>query len=176
MTNEIRRVPANWEHPRNTNGGYVPLVRHSFKKLAKEWDEEAALWETGYYINLAPPGNLPGEKPKITKRDPSNPLMNCSFEDFHGPRPKENECMPDWPAGERTHWQWYETYTEGTPCSPPMRTAETLAYWLANNTATHGMDEAPWQEWHRRIRDHVQRILRCEAMFPRPDVAAALRA
>ena len=40
------------------------------------------------------------------------------------------------PIEERTHYQMYETCTEGTPISPVMETPENLARWLADNGAS----------------------------------------
>lgn len=45
----------------------------------------------------------------------------------------ETEYMPNWSAEEATHYQMYETVTEGTPISPVMETPEELAQWLADN-------------------------------------------
>lgn len=43
------------------------------------------------------------------------------------------DVMPQWPEAERTHYQMYESVTEGTPISPVMESPEALARWLAEN-------------------------------------------
>lgn len=56
--------------------------------------------------------------------------------------------MPDWPEAERTHWQMYETTSEGTPISPVMPTPEALARWLDENKASAFADfTATYDQW-----------------------------
>ena len=56
--------------------------------------------------------------------------------------------MPDWPEAERTHYQMYESVTEGTPISPVMKSPETLARWLADNKASAGpYATATYDQW-----------------------------
>ena len=47
--------------------------------------------------------------------------------------PDPADYMPD--SAERTHYQMYETVSEGTPISPPMTTKEALARWLEDHDA-----------------------------------------
>ena len=124
MSREVRRVPANWEHPKDEKGNLIPLFDGSFKERAAKWDEEAAQWEKGFY-------HLGGDEWK-----PKGPDQTGTFEDWDGARPEEKDYMPDWPEAERTHYQMYETTTEGTPISPVMETPEALARWLADNNAS----------------------------------------
>lgn len=46
------------------------------------------------------------------------------------------DLMPQWPEEKKTHYQMYETCSEGTPISPVMGTPEALAKWLADNSAS----------------------------------------
>jgi hypothetical protein len=56
--------------------------------------------------------------------------------------------MPDWPAEKRTHYQMYETCTEGTPISPVMETPEALAQWLVDNEASSFANmTATYEQW-----------------------------
>ena len=56
--------------------------------------------------------------------------------------------MPDWPAAERTHFQMYETISEGTPVSPVCATAEELASWMADHCLTSATDRtALYESW-----------------------------
>ena len=40
MGREVRRVTATWEHPKDENGNYKPLLGYSFSKQLKDWKEE----------------------------------------------------------------------------------------------------------------------------------------
>lgn len=61
--------------------------------------------------------------------------------------------MPEWIDTERTHWQLYETTTEGTPISPPMPTPEALARWLADTGASaFGDMTATYDQWLSTIK------------------------
>lgn len=61
--------------------------------------------------------------------------------------------MPDWPDEERTHYQMYESTSEGTPISPPCASEEELADWLVANGASAFADQTASREaWLRTIR------------------------
>jgi hypothetical protein len=56
--------------------------------------------------------------------------------------------MPQWAENERTHFQMYETCSEGTPISPVMETKEELARWLADSGASAFADlTATYEQW-----------------------------
>lgn len=61
--------------------------------------------------------------------------------------------MPKFPDGSCTHYQMYETCSEGTPISPVMETPEGLAHWLADNKASAFADMgATYEEWLAMIK------------------------
>lgn len=65
---------------------------------------------------------------------------------------KDFEYIPTYedemPQVDATHYQMYETCTEGTPISPPMETKEGLARWLAdNNASSFGSMRATYDQW-----------------------------
>ena len=63
------------------------------------------------------------------------------------------DVMPQWPDAERTHYQMYESVTEGTPISPVMETPEALAHWLADNKASAGpYATATYDQWLAMIK------------------------
>lgn len=63
------------------------------------------------------------------------------------------ECMPNWPESQRTHYQMYETTSEGTPISPVMESPEALARWLVEAKASAGgSDTASYEGWLRVCR------------------------
>lgn len=139
---EVRRVPANWEHPKDEKGHLIPLFGDSFKEHAARWDEEAAQWEKGFYRLC-----------KENKWKSKGPDQTGTFEDWNGVRPEEYDYMPNWPEVERTHYQMYETVTEGTPISPVMETPEALARWLADNNASAFADMgATYDQWLTTIK------------------------
>jgi hypothetical protein len=45
MGREIRRVPPDWQHPKDEDGDHIPLFDESFRAAAQEWDTNARLWE-----------------------------------------------------------------------------------------------------------------------------------
>ncbi len=136
MGREVRRVPAGWEHPRNERGFFIPLC-DGFGERVKEWDEGSAAWERG-------------ESPSPAL-DPACP--DTTYEDWDGPRPREEEYMPDWPDEERTHFMMYENVTEGTPISPAFATPEELARWLADSQASAFAGRgARYEQWLRVAR------------------------
>lgn len=60
--------------------------------------------------------------------------------------------MPQWSSAERTHWQMYQNVSEGTPISPVMPNAESLAEWLeANKANAGGGSTATKAEWLKMI-------------------------
>lgn len=112
MSREVRRVPANWEHPKDENGHYIP--HHEHFPYNKEEIKEGL--EDGWLKDGAP-------------------NYGC-------------DVMPQWPESERTHYQMYESVTEGTPISPVMETPEALAQWLAdNNVSTGPYATATYEQW-----------------------------
>jgi hypothetical protein len=139
MSREVRMVPASWEHPKNEQGHHIPLFDGSFSKRAAEWDEGASRWDKGFVQDYT----TDGWKPK----DASHTDI-ASFADWDGERPDEKDYMPDWSDTERTHYQMYESVTEGTPISPVMESPEALARWLADNKASAGpYATATYDQW-----------------------------
>jgi len=140
MGREIRRVPKDWQHPKNEKGHYIPLLDRSYDVDAAEWDEEYAQWQRGYQRDY---GN---KESKWKPKDPEYAFM--WFGEWTGRRPSPTDYMPDWPESERTHIQMYESTSEGTPISPVMDCPKKLARWLADNGASSfGSMTATYEEW-----------------------------
>lgn len=135
MGREIRMVPANWEHPKNSSGHLIPLHGDGISKAIAEWDEGKRQWDKGLVSDF--------EGGWESKGDRSYP-----YEEWTGDRPTQYDYFPDWKDEERTHLQMYETCTEGTPISPVMETPEKLARWLAdNNASAFGDQGATYEQW-----------------------------
>lgn len=124
MGREIRRVPRDWTHPKDRHGHYQPMHDRVFEDEAREWLDAAIAWDTG---------NDP-HKVKLPfywqwNGNPPNPL-------YHRPR---------W-TSEPTHYQMYETVTEGTPVTPHFATKAELVDFLV----THG-EEGENIPWNRGV-------------------------
>ena len=144
MGREVRRVPADWQHPKHWTGGmrgpeerYKPLFPGDrYQRLVDEWDEECAKWKAGTHPDL---------------KEPSADGM--AYEQWAGQRPHRDDYMPNWPAEQRTHLMMYEDTTEGTPISPAFETPEELARWLVDNKASaFGGETGSYEGWLRVAR------------------------
>lgn len=149
MGREVRRVPANWQHPKAFNVyrqrmEYVPLYdggRRSYEAEAAEWDEGWQKWQDG----LVASGY--GDEAPWRLRQPDD---GDRYTDYAGPRPSPDDYMPNWPEEQRTHLMMYEDTSEGTPISPAFETPEKLARWLADNGASaFANDTATYDQWLR---------------------------
>ena len=123
MGREIRRVPPNWEHPRNEKGDYISMYDQDFESACKEWKRELVAWENG-----------------------THPERETSMEywEYAGDPPDRDSYRPKF-TEEPTWYQVYETVSEGTPVTPPFPTVELLAEYLSQ----HG--DFAYQEGYREI-------------------------
>ena len=72
--------------------------------------------------------------------------------DYFGGGPCSEDYMPYWEDEQCTHYQMYETCSEGTPISPICETPEELARWLADNKASSFGDRtATYEQWLHMI-------------------------
>jgi len=125
MGHELRKVPGNWVHPTNESGYVIPMHDGVMftKKVARK-----KMWEQGFYqINDGP--LLPVAQTGMT------------FEEYEG-EIDPDKYMPDWPITERTHYVWYETYSEGAPISSVCASAEELAVELVALEEFKSSDDA----------------------------------
>ena len=140
MGREVRKVPADWQHPKDEKGSYIPLHDRSYAKAVASWDEEYAQWQKGFRLDWSAEGRA--WKPK------DDDMKGMKFSEWAGRRPDEADYMPDWPDEKRTHLMMYEDTTEGTPISPAFKTPEELARWLADNGASaFGSSTATYEQW-----------------------------
>ena len=117
MSREIRRVPPNWEHPKDLLGRYERLIDESYEDAIDRWVEGRGLWRLGLH-------------PDYDEKYADDP--EYTYEEECGWAPRPNEHRPTW-TEEPTWWQVYETVSEGTPVSPAFSTAEELVDYLAEN-------------------------------------------
>jgi hypothetical protein len=119
MGREVRRVPADWQHPKDEHGRYKPLFEGDrYETRRKDFEEK-----------LAAEG------------------MQAAI-DWCGNPPNKEDYMPAWTEAEKTHLMMYEDTSEGTPISPAFKTPEELARWLADNEASSFGDmTASYEAW-----------------------------
>src|SRR6185437_8201919 len=102
MGREVRRVPPNWQHPKNANGDYKPMFNRNYHEEAKEWIEGFNSFQ---------------------------PTEHCQYYWEYDHPPDEEYCVP-YTREEATWYQVYETVSEGTPCTPAFETQEELVQHL----------------------------------------------
>lgn len=125
MGREVRKVAADWQHPKDERGRYIPMHPGEWYESAKQ-DFEEKLAAEGLQAAI----------------------------DWCGNPPDINNYMPNWPEEQRTHLMMYEDTSEGTPISPAFKTPEELARWLADNKASaFGHDTATYEQWLAMIGD-----------------------
>lgn len=112
MGREVRKVPENWEHPKNEKGDYQSCFDETYEDAADEWLTQFYEWEAG--------------------RDPNREEYDTRyFWDWKSP-PDEDSCRPKFES-DPIWFQLYETVSEGSPVSPPFASLEELAKYLSEN-------------------------------------------
>jgi hypothetical protein len=142
MGREVRKVPADWQHPKNDSGNYKPLYGRDYERELAVWNAENEQWQNGLRKDFETGGYKSLEPDEVGK----------SYSEWNGDQPKRCDYMPSFPESERTHWQMYENTSEGTPISPVMESPEALAQWLAdNNASSFGHMTATKEQWLHTI-------------------------
>ena len=95
MGREIRKVPAEWEHPKNEPGHYIPLLGRSFAKSLADWEEGKQKWSEGLRLDWHNKEWVPIEKRYI----------KYTYEEWDGKRPEKDDYMPEWSDEEKTRIQ-----------------------------------------------------------------------
>lgn len=136
MGREIRKVPADWQHPKNNAGHYQPMFEEFYLDVLKEWIINHNLWIKG---------NHPDQKKYPGK------TSNCSFYAQWNGNPPDIDFynLRKWTKEEATCFQVYETVTEGTPISPVFKSLEQVEKWLIQSQgysiqAAKDLCEAKW--------------------------------
>jgi hypothetical protein len=113
MSREIRSVPANWEHPRDAAGRYIPLLDLFTEHLA-EWEKGKNEW-------------LEGLRPSYC--EDVYPSTLEAYVEYHGPAPVPDDYV-DYKGQPLTHFALYESTSEGTPVTPVFSTLMELENYL----------------------------------------------
>jgi hypothetical protein len=116
MGREIRRVPANWEHPKDDKGKYKPMYDHDFETALAEWLAGYELWKKGEH-----PSQL--KHPEYAQN---------SYWEWEGAPPNPHYCRPKF-EGPANWYQVYQTVSEGTPVTPPFATKAELVDYLVEH-------------------------------------------
>lgn len=125
MGREIRRVPANWEHPkemkynpfrRTESEVYQPMYDRPFALSMREWIAGWEAWERG-------------ERPSYCFDE----SRDMPYWEYEGAPPDPKYYRPDWKPEEMVWYQVYETVSEGTPVTPAFATKEELVEYLVAN-------------------------------------------
>ena len=139
MGREIRRVPPNWNHPkeqkydpfrRETEEVYQPMRDEDFESAMKGWLSELELWLGGEFLRVCT------DHPDL-KYSPDEPYR--AFYKWNGGAPELKYYRPVWKEGEATAYQVYETVSEGTPISPVFATKQELICWLVEDGSDMGI-------------------------------------
>lgn len=146
MSREVRRVPADWEHPKDDLGRFQPMFDRSHADAVRQWEEEELpewiegerLWREEGKVKLYS-GEIKTIEQVVAEAAEYRRSSNPTYDWWAGARPERPDpkwFMPDWPEAERTHYMMYEDTSEGTPISPAFATPEELARWLADTGAS----------------------------------------
>jgi hypothetical protein len=145
MGREIRRVPANWQHP-IVKDGYgrdrrQPMFDETFDKRFAEWLAN---------FDRIRAGNLDDIERECYPRGLADWLQD------EGAPPDPAYYRP-WSDGDATWYQVWETVSEGTPVSPAFATEDELVDYLAKNGDEWDQKrgDRPWgrQQAERFVKD-----------------------
>lgn len=112
MGREIRRVPPNWEHPRDSEGHHIALLDQDYRTAAHEWHRNFLAWDAHTHEDWAKHGS---DYPH--------------YWEWAGGPPEEDWYRPCF-TEEATCFQVYENVSEGTPTSPVFTNRRQLVEWL----------------------------------------------
>src|SRR5258708_9087681 len=103
MRFEVRRVPANWEHPKDGHGNYIPLHNDTFDQEMLTWEQR----KNHFLRGIRSPENI----------DKGYPSTLRVFIEAFGPGPDASNYV-NYNGQECTHVAIYEEFTFGTPVTP----------------------------------------------------------
>jgi hypothetical protein len=119
MFRAVRKVHKDWVHPRGEDGEFI-LLWWDYRDAVKIFELGKKRWSEGSRWFFEPDGSYNG-----VERDLSDPRQQGAYEEWYGQVPRPENCLPDWPDEERTHFQLYEfDIRGGTPISPVVASME----------------------------------------------------
>jgi hypothetical protein len=154
MGRELRRVPENWEHPKNDYGKYQPMYNKYYGDALNEWLKQHNQWEDGTHPDLI-------DKPERKEKYPFYAEWGGNPPDisYYQTRKYTDE--------ELTHIQLYETTTEGTPKSPVFKAdqLDELCEFAAENCTTFASFKATKEEWKQMLTDGFVHVKQGNVIF-----------
>lgn len=146
MQLEVRHVAADWRHPTNPDGSFLPLFDRRASVAIAEWNEGLGLWMGGYTRTFDVDSD--GAPMEVLSPIPEGCRLDLwGWIAFRGPRPDESDYMPDWTSRQATHLMLYEGILKGVPISPAFATAEELARWAVDNHIECFGGEPRYETW-----------------------------
>lgn len=158
MSREIRRVPANWNHPktdivdRNWELRYQAMMQIDYNETYSEWEKEVSDWKkafdifsSGVEMELSVLNDHCEYETKVVVNTDDNAYD--AFVSHYGEPPTPPNPAYYMPTG--TWYQLFQTISEGTPISPPFETAEELIVYLEKN------GDFWWNEWTREATQYL---------------------
>ncbi len=132
MGREIRKVPKNWEHPKDESGNYQSMYDECFEDAVNEWEAGKREW-------------LAGESEDQKKYNQQPTITD--YIDWVGSYPDPKYYRKEkWTEEEACCFQMYQTVSEGTPVSPVFESLKGLEDWLVkegySRTAAIGFCES----------------------------------
>lgn len=142
MGRELRKVPADWVHPKKEDGAWQPMFDEFYGDALEQWIKEHRQWDDGTHPDLQ-------ENPDLKDKYPFYAM-------YHGEPPDVNYyCTRKFKPEELTHIQLYETTSEGTPKGPVFKAdeLEKLCEWAAENATTFGSHKTTKENWMKMLND-----------------------
>jgi len=122
MAREIRKVPVDWEHPKNAKGRFIPLhTAETYNAHCKEAERALREYADSGLSREAILDRVGGEP------DPASYML---FEE-----------------ASATHFQLFERSTEGTPLSPIFEDAEDLVDYATEHCTGWGREKMNREDW-----------------------------
>lgn len=115
MSRSIRRVPGDWKHPTMPNGKFQPMFDIFYSDAVDDWNYNNELWSKGEH-----PDQIQFESVK----------EYTSYDQYHSYPDPSFYIQGNKDTFKRTHYQVYETVSEGTPKSPVFETEGQVKEWL----------------------------------------------
>ena len=154
MGRELRKVPADWEHPRRENGTYQPMYETYYGDAFNDWMKEHIQWQEGTHPELI-------RNPCLKKKYPFYTM-------YYGNPPRvEYYQTIKYTDDELTHIQLYETTSEGTPISPVFHKSnlDELCEWAENNATTFADFKATKEQWKKMLSSGLVYAAQGNTMF-----------
>jgi len=135
MGREVRRVPKDWQHPRDRYGDLIPLFDGDHETACQEWLDNCILWAHG---------NHPAQE------DDFNRTIQFYWQYSNCPEVAWDDRgghMYEKPRTDLTHYQLYENTTEGTPKGPVFETLDEVCEHAAEHATFFGYMYVSVEQW-----------------------------